>query len=63
MKKAMDAFVPYRTSVRLRRFRKDHERQPKWESARTHRPHYARREMRDMTVEEISDMLEAVNWH
>ena len=63
MRENMESFVPYRTWGKFRRLRKDEARRPKWESACAQRPHYTKREMRDMTLEEIGDSLETVDLH
>ena len=52
---------PCGTLGKFRRPRKDEAGRPKWESACAQRPHYTRREMHDMTLEEISDFLETVD--
>jgi hypothetical protein len=60
MRENLESLVPYRTLGRIRRPRKDEVRQPQWESEYAQRPHYTRREMHDMTLEEIGDLFETV---
>lgn len=61
MRENMESFVPSRMLGKFRRPRKDEVRRPKWESACAQRPHYTRREMHDMTLEEIGDLLATVD--
>ena len=61
MRENMESFVPCRTLGKCRRPSKDEARRPKWESACAQKPHYTRREMHDMTLEEIGDCLGTVD--
>ena len=61
MRENMKSFMPCRTLGKCCRPGKDEARRPKWESACAQRPHYTRREMHDMTLEEIGDFLATVD--
>ena len=60
MREDMSSFVPCRPLVKFRRPGKHDARRQKWESGDGRRPHYTRREMHDMTLEEIGEFLETV---
>lgn len=61
MRENMESFVPYRTFGKFRPPRKDEARRSKWESACAQRPDYTRRQMHDMTMEEIGEFLKTVD--